>query len=276
MPQPILIVDVSAVAHRAFHTLGDFSYEGIETGVVYGLLRTVSDLQELYATRRVCFAFDRGYGKRSEISPIYKQNRHREEDEEKREGYRSLSQQIFRLRTKYLPAVGFKNLFWQDDLEADDVIASLCLNLSKGEQAIIVSNDDDLFQLLADDRVWIWSLGKKKPITAKSFRDEYGIDPALWYMVKACSGCPGDNVIGVGGVGTKTAIRFLSGTLKEGTKSYQAIVSQINTWKKNIPLVQLPFVGTRVFEIVDDEVTDNRWDELCQSLGMKTLLGRRR
>ncbi|MCK9570187.1 hypothetical protein M0R72_14680 [Candidatus Pacearchaeota archaeon] len=271
---PLLIIDVSAVAYAAFHVMGDLSFEGIRTGVVFGMLRTIVDLQELYSTNRVAFCFDRGSDNRQSISKVYKANRHSDLDEEQRQAYRNLSNQLFRLRTKLLPMAGFKNLFWQDGYEADDVIASVCRNVPRGEMGIIVSSDADLLQLLVDDRVIIWHLKRKSPITAKKFREEWGIDPFMWSDVKAIAGCNGDNVIGVEGVGEKTAAKFLRGELKETTKAHQAIVLNNNRYRENLKLVRLPFEGTKKFEVVEDEVDGHRWEGLCDRLGLKTLRGR--
>jgi DNA polymerase-1 len=271
---PVLIIDVSAVAYTAFHTLGDLSFDGVATGVVMGLLRTIKDLQELYSTNRVAFCFDRGSDNRQAMSSVYKQNRHSDMDEEERLAYRNLSNQLFKLRTKYLPMAGFKNLFWQDGYEADDVIASVCLNLPLGELGIIVSSDADLFQLLVDNRVIMWHLKRKAPVTAELFRKSWGIDPFLWSDVKAIAGCSGDNVIGVRGVGEKTAVKFLTGMLKETSKAHQAIVLNNATYRDNLRLVRLPFAGTKKFEVMDDEVNGTRWDRLCDLLGLKTLRGR--
>jgi len=275
MSQPWLLLDVSGLAYRAMHSTGDLSFEGIETGAVYGLFRSVMDLQDLFATNRVVFCFDGGYAKRLEVSRSYKQNRHKDDDVEMQEVRISMRKQLKRLRTEYLPDIGFKNVFWQKGYEADDVIASCCHYMPQGERAIIVSSDEDLWQLLVDDRVSMYSPASKKSMTAQLFRREYGIDPFLWSDVKAIAGCPGDNVIGVQGVGPKTAAKFLAGQLKSTTKKHQDIVLHTDRWNRNIKLVRLPFEGTEKFEMQDDELFDERWQKVMDSLGMKTLRDRR-
>lgn len=276
MNRPWLLIDVSCLAYRAFHALGDLGYGGESTAVVYGMLRAVIDLQQLHSTNRVVFCFDRGYGKRLEVDDEYKANRRTDEkSEEELEAYRDLRQQLYRLRVRHLPAAGFRNVCWQDDYEADDVIASICQQLPHGQTAVVVSTDGDLYQLLSDNRVVIWSPSKKKAITAESFRREWGIDPTLWADVKAIAGCTGDNVRGVKGVGEKTAVKFLTGTLKISSKAYGEIIRHQKLWEHNLRLVRLPFPGIGSFELIEDEVDDNRWRRLTERLGLRSLMDRR-
>jgi len=273
-----LALDVSNLAYMAVYAFGDLSYEGAGTGAAFGILRNVLELTELYSVDGVVFCFDRGYGVRKKIYQEYKGNRReiRKRDEsvdEKREIRRAVTRQLYRLRTRYLPDMGFKNVLWQDDYEADDIIASVCLGLGEGDEAIVVSTDGDMFQLLCQ-RVILWNPRKKKPVTEESFREEYKTDPALWPMVKAIAGCSSDNVRGVKGVGEKTAIKFLSGNLKPTTAAFQAIVKSNNKIKRNLKLVTLPFPGTKTFKLKKDKVTARNWDIIMEELGMKTLKGK--
>lgn len=224
---------------------------------------------DLHSTNRVAWTFDRGCDKRREIFSQYKRNRHKDQSPEERQAFSNLRKQLYRLRTRYLPEIGFKNVLSQDGYEADDIIASVCDNLPKGEEAIIVSSDEDLFQLLGP-RVCMWLL-KGKIVTADSFTRQWGICPAKWPDVKALAGCRGDGVIGIKGVGEKTAVKFLTGKLKPDTKAFQAIVAGTNVWNFNLDLVRLPFVGTEPCHLQEDNVSQGAWDEIMDELGMKSL-----
>ncbi len=271
----LLLIDVSNLAYRAFHTTGDLSFEGIKTGVVYGLFRDVLILQELYQTKRIAFCFDGGCRARRNIFPGYKFGRRRESmDEEEIEARDCLYRQIDLLRTDYLSAIGFRNVFCQSGYEADDVIASICKGLPAGDRATIVSTDADLYQLLVCSRIDIWNPQRKKPITENSFRSEHGISPTLWAQVKAIAGCSGDGVPGFEGVGEKTAIKFLLGSLKPESKAFKKIVTGYQVRERNLKLVLLPFPGTEKFEIKTDEVTEKRWDWMLNELSMKKLRDR--
>ncbi len=266
-----LVLDVSNLAYMAMYAFGDLSYEGAGTGAAYGIFRNLLDLTDLYSTKSVAFCFDRGHDVRKKIYQKYKESRRKpHDDEEKREAHNAVTRQLYRLRTAYLPIMGFRNLLWRDGYEADDVMASVCHNMPKGDEAVVVSTDEDLFQLLSP-RVIIWNPRKKKPVTEKSFQASYGIDPMQWPLVKAIAGCSSDDVQGVKGVGEKTAIKYITGGLKPTTKAFGAIVASTKKIERNLKLVTLPFPGTGVFGLQEDQVTAKKWDAVMVELGMKSL-----
>ena len=160
--------------------------------------------------------------------------------------------QFARLRMKVLPKFGFKNNFIQTGLEADDIIAAIVQNYEPPEKFIIVSSDNDLYQLLSPT-VSMFSNKSKKMMTVESFTKKWGIAPELWPMVKQIAGCTSDTVKGVVGIGEKKAIQFLLGTLKEHTKGYKSIIDGKDIIDRNEALVVLPFKGTKVPNIVEEE-----------------------
>jgi len=88
------------------------------------------------------------------------------------------------------------------DCEGDDVIAHLCKGPFRNDQKIIVSSDKDMYQLL-DDKTNVYSLHKKKIVTADEIFEEYRIKTHNFALAKAICGDAGDNVPGVKGVGFK-------------------------------------------------------------------------
>lgn len=266
-----LLLDVSDLAYRNFHAIGELSHDGVATQVPFGVFRDILDLQDLFGTVRIAFCFDGGHDGRTNLYPRYKR-RDIDMTEEERDARRSLRQQIYRLRTKYLPVVGFRNIFWQEGYEADDLIAWIVENI-KGHDYIIVSRDQDLYQLLSPT-VSIWNVHAKKAVTEQSFREDFGIGPAQWPDVKAMAGCGSDNVEGIHGVGEKTAAKFLSGRLKDSTQAYAKIVANNDIWRRNLQLVSLPFPGVNPVELRDDEVTTGSWRRVMKELGMSSLIGR--
>ena len=108
-----------------------------------------------------------------------------------------------------------------------------------GWRFVIVSTDQDLWQLLSGDRVTVWNPRTKKMLTEQAFRERWGIGPSQWADVKAIAGCPGDGVPGVPGVGEKTAAKFMAGRLKDTTKAYNRVVEANDLWERNLRLVRL-------------------------------------
>lgn len=275
--RPVLLIDVSNMAHRAFHTTGGLSFNGDMTGILYGIFRDVVEFRELFNASKIAFCFDGGHDHRTKLYQKYKADRverKQQMDEDELTARRELRKQIYRLRTSLLNEAGFRNVFWQEGYEADDIIAWVCEN--HWNDFVIVSTDQDLFQCLVEGRVTIWNPITKKAITEKSFTEKYGITPTLWANVKAIAGCSGDNVPGIQGVGEKTAAKFIAGRLKTTSLQYASIVANVTMIERNFGLVKLPFPGCGPFELNEDDVTERSWDKVMGALGMNSLLGRRR
>jgi len=273
----LLIVDCSAVCYRAFFGIkNQLSHEDEPTAVIYGFLTQLLAIKEDFYADGVVFTFDYGRSLRREVYPNYKSSRRTKRKEQSIEDkilFSQLQAQMYQLRTEILPEMGYKNVFFQKGYEADDVIASLCHNsLAKDEYAIVVSNDEDLFQLLTK-RISIWNPSSHKRITLKSFQKQYRISAPQWADVKAIAGCDTDDVAGVAGVGNITACKFLGGILKPTTKAHKKIVESRNLWDRNLPLVKLPYEGTETFVIQEDKIKQKKWDQMMEKYGMESLKG---
>lgn len=88
------------------------------------------------------------------------------------------------------------------DCEGDDTIAHLCVGPFSDEDKIIVSSDKDMYQLL-NDKTQIYSLHKKKIVSAEDIFEEFRIRTYNFALAKAICGDSGDNVPGVKGIGFK-------------------------------------------------------------------------
>lgn len=261
-----LLLDSDFLCHRAFYSMGNLSHNEVRTGVLFGFLREVVHLQDLFLTDRVVFCFDCGRSLRSIHLPTYKGNR------EQTEARIELRKQIQILRRQYLFEIGFQNVIYEKGYEADDIIASLCMTIPDQDQIIIVSADKDLFQLLSQ-RVSLYNPSKKATVTAASFSIEYGVDPIQWVDVKAIAGCNTDNIRGIEGVGEITAAKFINGRLKADSKAFQKIVAGNKTWRSNRILVKLPYPGLEKLKLSKepDCVTKAGWLEFVEKFGMRSL-----
>lgn len=269
-PRPTwLILDVSCLAWRAFYSIGDLSHEGVSTGVVYAILRDIEDLQARFGTSRVAFCFDRGRPKRCLVYPNYKQKRkdRREQDPVLMKARETIRKQLIALHDDYLPAIGFRNVFSQVGYEADDLIAVVAdAVIADDGRAIVVSSDHDLWQLIGY-RIRIWNPAKPDLITQKKFGQRHGISPSMWPLVKAIAGCSTDGVEGIKGVGEKTAIRYVTGSLPPG-KAFEEITKGHRIIDRNLKLVRLPYAGVKPVQLRPDEVTRARFVALSKRLGI--------
>lgn len=267
-----LLVDVSNLAFRAYHTTGRLA-----AGTCFGFLNQLKVLQARYQTRRVAFCFDRPPSLREALLPAYKESRktdYAKMPPRERADRDEMRAEIRRLLYTILPELGYRNIFAVRGYEADDLIAACCSALPKGDDAVIVSSDRDLYQCLGP-QVQIDKGGKQPRYTQADLKQEFfGLTPKEWPSVKAIAGCGTDDVPGVDGVGDITAAKFLRGRLKESLIAYKAIAAGRALWLRNLPLVRLPFKGTPAVELVDDEgtATPARWRAVAHELGMDSLL----
>lgn len=275
MSKTWLILDCSYLCHRAFHTMRDLTYREVATGVIYGFFRQLLDLQSQFDTGHVVFCFDSRKSKRRDLFPRYKASRRTKElTVEEILAYKEMRRQMRDLRRRHLPRIGFRNVFCQRGHEADDLIASvLQRSLSEDDEAIVVSADHDLYQLLRGGVVLYDPFGNQRT-TLQSFHRETGLSPKDWPRVLSLAGCRTDEVPGVGGVGTKTAIEYLKNTLKKGSARWKACrYADPELLRRNERLTRLPFEGTKTFTLYYDVISQPGWEKTCRILGMKSLRG---
>lgn len=231
MKTGLLIVDFSNTLMRSLAVNSKLSFNNQSTGGFYGVVsQLVSRIIEGSPTH-IVFCMDTKPYKRSEVYPEYKQNR-----KNKPHWYPSiphnkeiLLQFLDLCKIPVLSEVG---------LEADDLIAKLVKHYAPLFNYIsILSNDDDLFQLLDYSNVTL--LRSKTSVTKANFKDEYpGLDPQDWIYVTAMTGTH-NNVSGIPGCGPKTALKWALqrklGIFEEKVVKNKELIEQ------NIKLIQLPY-----------------------------------
>lgn len=232
-----------------------------------------------FETDRLIFCWDSSKNVRKSIFPDYKKHRPKPRTSEELAFERSFRYQIYKLRTEYLPLMGYRNIFQQEGRESDDIIAAIvngffCLH--RDWKAIIVSSDKDMLQCIRPN-VDFYSPVHKDVLTYQGFIGRYGITPGQWGLMKAIAGCRTDNVPGLQGIGEKTALRYLRGELRRTTKAFQNIDENTIEIRRNKALVVLPYVGTLSPTIVKDQPNQDGWNTVTDRLGMKRIrLERRR
>lgn len=276
MSKTWLILDAPFLCHRLKHSMGNLSYKDIPTGIIYGFLCYIPILQEKFDTPHIIFCWDSKTSKREEIYPKYKQtraDRYKDMTDDELLFEDEFRSQMMLLRKRYLPTIGFKNVFVQRGYEGDDIIASICrYNLGKEDKAIIITSDHDLYQLITP-QVTIYNPNTTKMMTLQGFKKKYGIHPKRWSSVKMYAGCSGDNVKGIKGVGEKTAIKYIKDELKKTFKVWERLTSEkgIQIAHRNCLLVQLPFVGVKIFKLKKDKITKEGWEKVITALGFKSI-----
>ncbi|MFA6585946.1 MAG: DNA polymerase [Candidatus Paceibacterota bacterium] len=211
----LVLLDSHAIIHRAYHALPEFlSSKGEPTGALYGLssmlMKIITDLKPDYIV--ACYDLPQKTF-RHEAYEGYKAGRVKTED--------ALilqlknSRQIFEaFNIPIYDAPGF---------EADDVLGTIVEKLKKEKniKIIIASGDMDTMQLVDDKKVQVYTL--KKGINDTILYDEekvferFGFKPKLLPDYKGLRGDPSDNIIGIKGIGEKTATNLIVnfGTIEE-------------------------------------------------------------
>lgn len=238
-PSRVLVVDGRALCYTAYYKT---RHNATKRSVVFQFFSELQDVCRRTQTAHICFCWDSAKSLRKRVFPGYKKSRERSRDME----VVRVFPQFEEIQHEILPRLGFVNNFLSVGLEADDLIASICLFPGPQDDQLytIVSNDHDLYQLLCD-RVQIYELRKGCTYTNKDFVSQYKISPLFWVHVKAMAGCSSDDVPGIRGVGEATACQYMC-TYQEMGESHAKIDSLEGKEiiKRNLPLVRLPFSGT--------------------------------
>lgn len=137
---------------------------------------------------------------RNQIFPEYKATR-REVPEELIPQFPIIREAVDALKLNYLEMEGY---------EADDLIATYArLALEQGMEAVVVSADKDLMQLIRPG-VEFYDPMKDKFFTPEDVREKFGVYPDKVVDVQALSGDSTDNVPGVPGIGPKIAAELVN------------------------------------------------------------------
>ncbi len=214
----LVLLDSHAIIHRAYHALPDFaSSRGIPTGALYGLSTMLMGIIEKFKPDYIVACYDLPKPTyRHEAYEGYKAGRKKADDE--------LVEQLQSSR-KIFEAFGIP-MYDKEGFEADDMLGTITQTvLDKKEYSdihvVIASGDMDTLQLVTQKRVQVFTLKKgiKDTITydEDAVRERFGFGPELLPDYKGLRGDPSDNIIGIAGVGEKTASTLIStfGTIEE-------------------------------------------------------------
>lgn len=204
----IVLVDGNNLLFRSYYATaytGNImrNKDGFPTNGIYGFVNMINKIISEEKPEYMMVAFDIGKTFRHEKYADYKGGRNATPEDLKVQ---------FPVAKKILTAMGIKYLEC-DGYEADDIIGTISLWCEKDDdyEALIVSSDKDLLQLISDETVvkllkpkdYIW-------MDKKTFIDTYGFEPIHMIDLKALMGDSSDNIPGVKGIGEKGAIKLVS------------------------------------------------------------------
>ncbi len=202
----LVLLDAHAILHRGYHALPEFSSsKGEPTGALYGLsamlMKIITELKPDYIA--ACYDMP-GPTFRHEVYGEYKAKRPKTKDDLIHQMNRS--RDIFRAFD--IP------IYEKSGFEADDILGTVVEKMKKqlasGEiEIIIASGDMDTLQLVEGKKVQVYTLKRGINDTIlydeKAVRDRFGFAPELLVDFKGLRGDPSDNIMGIAGIGEKTA-----------------------------------------------------------------------
>ncbi|MBN9185470.1 MAG: DNA polymerase I [Microbacterium sp.] len=205
----LLVVDGHSLAYRAFYALPveNFSTkDGQHTNGIYGFLAMLINLVKAEKPTHMAVAFDTSRQSfRTREYPEYKANRSETPSEFK--GQIPLLQDC-------LAAMSIQ-VVQQEDIEADDILATLAAQGSAdGFDVLVCSGDRDTIQLVNDDVTLLYpnvqGVSQLKRYDRQAVIDRYGVPPEQYPDIAALVGETSDNLPGVPKVGEKTAVKWLT------------------------------------------------------------------
>jgi DNA polymerase-1 len=223
----LVLLDTHAIIHRAYHALPEFmNSKGEPTGAIYGLatmlFKIITELKPDYII--ACYDLPKKTFRHIAYDD-YKAGRAKTDD--------ALVAQLIRSR-EFFKSMSIP-MYECEGFEADDLLGTIVEETKSmaDVDVVIASGDMDTLQLVDDKKVQVYTL--KKGINDTILYDEekvkerFGFDPIYLPDYKGLRGDPSDNIIGIKGIGEKTATILISkyGTIEKmykelkKTKSYK-------------------------------------------------------
>ena len=224
----LLVVDGHSLAYRAFYALPVDNFttkDGQHTNGIYGFLAMLINLIKAERPTHLAVAFDTSRQSfRTREYPEYKANRSETPSEFK--GQIPLLQDC--LAAMSIPVLQ------QEDIEADDILATLATQGSaQGFDVLVCSGDRDTIQLVDDDVTLLYpnvqGVSQLKRYDRQAVIERYGVPPEQYPEIAALVGETSDNLPGVPKVGEKTAVKWLNqfGSLDELLESADKVTGVV-------------------------------------------------
>jgi DNA polymerase-1 len=241
----VVLLDAHAILHRGYHAMAGFATrEGKPTGALYGFITMVLRIYEDIKPDYIAACFDLPKPTFRHLSyDGYKAGRQKTDDAlitQIQEAY-SLCEALC------IP------IYKEEGFEADDLLGTIAEQLKKQKdtRVIIASGDMDTFQLIDNDTVTVYTLKKANEaalFNSDSILERFGFLPEFIPDYKGLSGDPSDNIIGIKGIGDKTATELI--------KRYGTIEKMYEVLKRDRQVLLDAGFKERIVKLLEDGEED--------------------
>lgn len=274
-PLRLYLVDGSGYLFRAYFAMARSregltrKSDGLPVGAVLGfsnmLNKLLTDMQDEHDPTHLAVIFDHsGKSFRNEIYADYKGNRP-DAPEDLIPQFPLVREATRAFNVPCIEMEGF---------EADDIIATYARQAeSLGGEAVIISSDKDLMQLVSD-RISMFDPMKNKKIGRAEVIEKFGLGPEHVIDIQALAGDSSDNVPGVPGIGIKTAAQLIEEYGDLDTLLTRAEEIKQNKRRENlIAFAEQARISRRLVELRTDVEVSEKIDELAlRSIDLELLL----
>ncbi|MGI6484677.1 MAG: DNA polymerase I [Candidatus Dojkabacteria bacterium] len=206
-----LAIDANAIIHRAFHAYPSAlqTEDGIQVNAAYGFTVMFLEALDLFEPEYVLCSFDTA-------KPTFRHVEFQDYKATRKAVDQSLIDQ-FPIVEEILSAFNVP-IVKKDGFEADDILGTIAKYVKDGKwsnenvELYILSGDRDLLQLITENVKVALPQGNFKNLVAYDrieTKKKFGLYPEQIVDYKGMAGDASDNIPGVKGVGSKTAIELL-------------------------------------------------------------------
>lgn len=254
MKEKLVLLDAHAIIHRAYHALPDFATSrGEPTGALYGLvlmiLKIVDDLKPDYLV--ACYDLPKPTY-RHEVYDGYKAGRKKTDDD--------LALQLE--KSKAVCESLNIPIYSKEGFEADDMLGTIVEQVRKENLDIIIASGDMDTMQLVNDYVKIYTLKKGIKDTIlydeKAVKERFGFEPKLLPDYKGLRGDPSDNIIGIEGIGEKSATDLI--------KNFGSIEDMYKALKKDKIKFEKVGIKKRIVELLKGGEEEAKFSKMLATI----------
>lgn len=281
-----LLVDGNNYIQRAFFKVPPLTTkDGVPTNAVKGFFNILlADIKKIRPTH-IVVAFDKPSKTiknwRKEVYPEYKANRSRAKmDPKSKERWEQISVQFKPIRL-ILKAMGIR-VIGKEGHEADDLIGTLAVKLSRAGHNVVIGSKDKDFAQLVNNKVSMLDSEDRSLIDARRVKELYGVPPSQIIEYLALMGDTVDNVPGVVKCGGVTAAKWLNlyGSIKGIKKNKDELTPVLKAnFVQTYPFFKTSLQVLKINTEVNIKMTSEssaigepdveRLDQICSELSLR-------